>query len=411
MGYMDEYKFWLESDCFDEKTKEELRSIADDDKEIQDRFYKNLKFGTGGMRGIMGAGTNRMNIYTVTKATQGLAEYILEVGPEAAKRGVVIAHDCRNMSAEFTEASALCLNANGIKTYVFDALRPTPELSFAVRELGCIAGIVVTASHNPPEYNGYKVYWEDGSQIVSPQDQDILKHVADVERYEDVKTMDKDKAVADGLFCMVPASVDENYYQALIKQTIHGDIIPKVADDIKIVYTPLHGTGNVPVREVLKRLGFKHVYVVEEQTVPDGDFSTVKSPNPERFVKVYNYNADEFEKAEEKILDSPLECTGFVKNTFYGSVDVKNPGILYIAYPYNDGFKIYVDGEPAEKIRLGRGNMGVRIYAGSHDIEIAYRTPGLMAGALVSLFGICIMLFMLRWDSKQKHVITPLPTP
>ena len=257
MGYMDEYKFWLESDCFDEKTKEELRSIADDDKEIQDRFYKNLKFGTGGMRGI------------------------LEVGPEAAKRGVVIAHDCRNMSAEFTEASALCLNANGIKTYVFDALRPTPELSFAVRELGCIAGIVVTASHNPPEYNGYKVYWEDGSQIVSPQDQDILKHVADVERYEDVKTMDKDKAVADGLFCMVPASVDENYYQALIKQTIHGDIIPKVADDIKIVYTPLHGTGNVPVREVLKRLGFKHVYVVEEQTVPDGDFSTVKSPNPE----------------------------------------------------------------------------------------------------------------------------------
>ena len=192
MGYMDEYKFWLESDCFDEKTKEELRSIADDDKEIQDRFYKNLKFGTGGMRGIMGAGTNRMNIYTVTKATQGLAEYILEVGPEAAKRGVVIAHDCRNMSAEFTEASALCLNANGIKTYVFDALRPTPELSFAVRELGCIAGIVVTASHNPPEYNGYKVYWEDGSQIVSPQDQDILKHVANVERYEDVTTMAKD---------------------------------------------------------------------------------------------------------------------------------------------------------------------------------------------------------------------------
>ena len=190
MGYMDEYKFWLESDCFDEKTKEELRSIADDDKEIQDRFYKNLKFGTGGMRGIMGAGTNRMNIYTVTKATQGLADYILEVGADAAGRGVVIAHDCRNMSAEFTEASALCLNANGIKTYVFDALRPTPELSFAVRELGCIAGIVVTASHNPPEYNGYKVYWEDGSQIVSPQDQDILKHVANVERYEDVKTMD-----------------------------------------------------------------------------------------------------------------------------------------------------------------------------------------------------------------------------
>ena len=280
MDYRKEYKFWLESDCFNEETKAELRSLTDE-KEIEDRFYKNLKFGTGGMRGIIGAGTNRMNIYTITKVTQGLANYILEVGPKACEMGVVIAHDSRIMSPEFCEATALCLNANGIKTYVFDSLRPTPELSFAVRELGCIAGIVITASHNPPEYNGYKVYWEDGSQIVAPHDKNILDHVAKVESFEAAKTMDKEQAKADGLFCMVPSTVDEHYYEELIRQTIHGEIIPAVADDIKIVFTPLHGTGNVPVREVLKRLGFTKVYVVEEQTTPDGNFPTVKSPNPE----------------------------------------------------------------------------------------------------------------------------------
>lgn len=281
MGYMDEYKFWLESDCFDEKTKEELRSIADDDKEIQDRFYKNLKFGTGGMRGIMGAGTNRMNIYTVTKATQGLAEYILEVGPEAAKRGVVIAHDCRNMSAEFTEASALCLNANGIKTYVFDALRPTPELSFAVRELGCIAGIVVTASHNPPEYNGYKVYWEDGAQITPPHDTGIMDEVKAVTDYNTVKTMSKDDAVKQGLYQQIGKDIDDKYIEELKKQVIHWDSIKEMGDKLKIVYTPLHGTGNIPARRVLEELGFKNVYVVPEQELPDGDFPTVSYPNPE----------------------------------------------------------------------------------------------------------------------------------
>ncbi len=281
MDYMEEYNFWLESDCFDEATKAELRSIASDDKEIQDRFYKGLKFGTGGMRGILGAGTNRMNIYTVTKATQGLANYILEVEETAKDKGVAIAYDSRNMSPEFAKAAALCLNANGIKTYMFESLRPTPELSFVVRMLKCIAGVVITASHNPPEYNGYKVYWEDGSQIVAPHDKNILAHVAKVESYEEVKTIDEDVAVGKGLFNYVPETVDRNYYEQLIKQTIHSDIIPKVADDITIVFTPLHGTGNVPVREVLKRLGFTKVYVVEEQAVPDGNFSTVKSPNPE----------------------------------------------------------------------------------------------------------------------------------
>ena len=281
MGYMDEYKFWLESDCFDEKTKEELRSIADDDKEIQDRFYKNLKFGTGGMRGIMGAGTNRMNIYTVTKATQGLADYILEVGADAAGRGVVIAHDCRNMSAEFTEASALCLNANGIKTYVFDALRPTPELSFAVRELGCIAGIVVTASHNPPEYNGYKVYWEDGAQITPPHDTGIMDEVKAVTDYNTVKTMSKDDAVKHGLYQQIGKDIDDKYIEELKKQVIHWDSIKEMGDKLKIVYTPLHGTGNIPARRVLEELGFKNVYVVPEQELPDGDFPTVSYPNPE----------------------------------------------------------------------------------------------------------------------------------
>lgn len=280
MKYMDKYKIWLESNYFDEKTKNELQNIKNE-KEIEDRFYKDLKFGTGGMRGIIGAGTNRINIYTITKVTQGLANYIKESGKEACDRGVIIAHDCRIMSSEFCEATALCLNANGIKTYVFDSLRPTPELSFAVRELGCIAGVVITASHNPPEYNGYKVYWEDGGQIVAPHDKNILRHVAAVENYEDAKTINKQDAIDQGLFRKVPDFIDERYYEALIDQVIHKEIIKKVADDITIVFSPLHGTGNVPVREVLKRLGFKKVYVVEEQAVPDGKFSTVEFPNPE----------------------------------------------------------------------------------------------------------------------------------
>ena len=281
MGYMDEYKFWLESDCFDEKTKEELRSIADDDKEIQDRFYKNLKFGTGGMRGIMGAGTNRMNIYTVTKATQGLAEYILEVGPEAAKRGVVIAHDCRNMSAEFTEASALCLNANGINTYVFDALRPTPELSFAVRELGCIAGIVVTASHNPPEYNGYKVYWEDGAQLPPRHADAIAKKMAELDLFASPKLADFEQAMAEGRITRMGAETDEAFLAHVMGQVNDQSAVERVADTFKMVYTPFHGTGYRLIPEVLRRLGMKHVLCVPEQMVIDGDFPTVASPNPE----------------------------------------------------------------------------------------------------------------------------------
>ena len=279
MSYTEQYKNWLTSPYFDEATKQELLNIKDNESEIEDRFYRSLEFGTGGLRGVIGAGTNRMNIYTVRKATQGLANFILKEGE--ASKGVAIAYDSRRMSVEFSREAALCLAANGIKAYVFESLRPTPELSFAVRELGCIAGIVVTASHNPPEYNGYKVYWEDGAQITFPKDKQIIEEVNAVERFEDVKTMDIEAAQSAGLYQIIGEEIDNKYMEQLMKQTIHPEIIREVADELKIVYTPLHGTGNVPVQRVLKELGFKNVYVVPEQEMPDGDFPTVSYPNPE----------------------------------------------------------------------------------------------------------------------------------
>lgn len=279
MGYLEEYKKWCTDAYFDEETKAELQAIAGDDKEILDRFYRQLEFGTGGLRGVIGAGTNRMNIYTVRQATQGLANYI--ISQKGQNKGVAIAFDSRIMSPEFAEEAALCLNANGIKAYVFESLRPTPELSFAVRHLGCIAGIVVTASHNPREYNGYKVYWEDGAQITPPHDKNILAEVAKVTEFSMVKTMAKAEAVAAGLFQTIGAEVDDCYMEELKKQSIHPEVIKVMAKDIKIVYTPLHGTGNIPVRRVLKELGFENVYVVEEQELPDGNFPTVAYPNPE----------------------------------------------------------------------------------------------------------------------------------
>ena len=279
MNYIDNYKEWLNSNYFDEATKQKLLNIKDNESEIEDRFYRSLEFGTGGLRGVIGAGTNRMNIYTVRKATQGLANFILKEGE--ASKGVAIAYDSRRMSVEFSREAALCLAANGIKAYVFESLRPTPELSFAVRELGCIAGIVVTASHNPPEYNGYKVYWEDGAQITFPKDKQIIEEVNAVERFEDVKTMDIEAAQSAGLYQIIGEEIDNKYMEQLMKQTIHPEIIREVADELKIVYTPLHGTGNVPVQRVLKELGFKNVYVVPEQEMPDGDFPTVSYPNPE----------------------------------------------------------------------------------------------------------------------------------
>jgi phosphoglucomutase len=279
MGYKETYQSWLDDPYFDEKTKEELRSISGDEKEIEERFYKNLEFGTAGLRGIIGAGTNRMNIYTVRKATQGLANYILKVG--GAQKGVAIAYDSRHMNTEFADCAALCLAANGIKAYVFESLRPTPELSFAVRYLHCIAGINITASHNPAEYNGYKVYWEDGAQITPPHDTGIMDEVAKVAGWSEVKTMEKDEAVIGDLYQVIGANVDAPYLEALKSQVLHPEAIRAMAKDLKIVYTPLHGTGNIPARKIMRQLGFANVYVVDEQRLPDGDFPTVPYPNPE----------------------------------------------------------------------------------------------------------------------------------
>ena len=279
MSYMDDYKFWLEDDYFDADTKAELKKIEGNETEIEDRFYKELEFGTGGLRGVIGAGTNRMNIYTVRKATQGLANYIIKQNGQ--DKGVAIAYDSRFMSPEFADEAALCLAANGIKAYVFDELRPTPELSFALRTLGCISGIVVTASHNPPEYNGYKVYWEDGAQVTAPKDKEIITEVKNVTDYHTVKTMDKADAMAKGLYQVIGEEIDDKYMVELKKQIIHPEVITQMAEDIKIVYTPFHGTGNKPVRRILAELGFKNVYVVPEQELPDPEFTTLEYPNPE----------------------------------------------------------------------------------------------------------------------------------
>ena len=279
MDYKEVYEQWIANPYFDEATKEELKSIAEDENEIKERFYMDLEFGTAGLRGIIGAGTNRMNIYVVRRATQGLANYIAKVDKKS--QGVAIAYDSRHMSPEFAQEAALCLAANGIKAYIFETLRPTPELSFAVRHLGCVAGINVTASHNPPEYNGYKVYWEDGAQITPPHDSGIMGEVKAISDWNTVKTMDKAEAEKAGLFEVIGKEVDDAYMAELKKQVIHMDAIQAKGKNLKIVYTPLHGTGNIPARRILKELGFENVYVVKEQELPDGDFPTVSYPNPE----------------------------------------------------------------------------------------------------------------------------------
>ena len=278
MEYKQKYNEWLQNSFFDEETKEELRKIKDDEKEIEDRFYKDLEFGTAGLRGIIGSGTNRMNKYTVEKATQGLANFIKKENGE--ERGVAIAYDSRNMSEEFSKQTALCLNANGIKTYIFESLRPVPELSYAVRKLGCIAGVMITASHNPAKYNGYKVYWEDGAQITAPKDKLIIEEVNKIEDFTQIKTMDIESAIKLNLYNVIGKEIDDSYMQELKKQLQNPDII-KEEKDISIVYTPLHGTGNIPVQRILKEIGFENISVVKEQEMPDGNFPTVKYPNPE----------------------------------------------------------------------------------------------------------------------------------
>lgn len=277
--YKNRYEQWLSDSYFDEATKLELLALKDNEEEIKDRFYKELSFGTGGLRGVLGAGTNRLNIYTVRKATQGLADYIKATG--GSEKGVVIAYDSRRMSPEFSLETALCLCANGIKAYLFEAPRPTPQLSFAVRELGCIAGVVITASHNPPEYNGYKVYYEDGGQITPPRDKEIISYVNNVTDFHAVKTMSKEDATTAGLLHTVGTKMDDAYIAQLKQQILHPEAIDVYGSKLKIVYTPLHGTGGVLVKRILKELGFTNVVIVPEQEYPDGNFPTVKSPNPE----------------------------------------------------------------------------------------------------------------------------------
>lgn len=279
MEYLEKYQEWCSNPVFDEQARKELLEIKENEEETKDRFYKDLEFGTAGLRGVIGIGTNRMNKYTVTKATQGLANYIIKKGTE--NKGVAISYDSRNMSKEFSEQTALCLNANGIKTYIFNELRPVPELSYAVRELKCTCGIMITASHNPPKYNGYKVYWEDGAQIVSPVDKEIIEEVKAVSDYSEIKSISKEEAMSKGLYNVIGNDFDDKYISELKKQVINPKIIKEIGKDIKIVYTPLHGTGNIPVRKILKEIGFDNLYVVPEQELPDGNFPTVSYPNPE----------------------------------------------------------------------------------------------------------------------------------
>ena len=323
MGYMENYKKWCEDTYFDEATRAELKAIEGNDKEIQERFYKDLEFGTGGLRGIIGAGTNRLKIYTVSKATQGFANYIIKQGEEAVKKGVAIAFDSRRMSPEFAEITALVLNGNGIKTYIYPSLRPTPMLSFAVRELNCTGGVVITASHNPPEYNGYKVYWADGGQVPYPRDEAIIEEVNAVTDFHTIKTANKDEAVKAGLFNVIGEEVDEAFDKNVLAQIVNPEII-KEQHDLKIVYTPIHGSGNKPVRRVLKKAGFENVTVVPEQELPDSEFTTVGYPNPEN-PAVFELAIKLAEKIDADIIlgtDPDCDRVGAVVKTKDGSYTV-----------------------------------------------------------------------------------------
>lgn len=323
MGYMENYKKWCEDTYFDEATRAELKAIEGNDKEIQERFYKDLEFGTGGLRGIIGAGTNRLNIYTVSKATQGFANYIIKQGEDAVKKGVAIAFDSRRMSPEFAEITALVLNGNGIKTYIYPSLRPTPMLSFAVRELNCTGGVVITASHNPPEYNGYKVYWADGGQVPYPRDEAIIEEVNAVTDFHTIKTANKDEAVKAGLFNVIGEEVDEAFDKNVLAQIVNPEIINE-QHDLKIVYTPIHGSGNKPVRRVLKKAGFENVTVVPEQELPDSEFTTVGYPNPEN-PAVFELAIKLAEKIDADIIlgtDPDCDRVGAVVKTKDGSYTV-----------------------------------------------------------------------------------------
>ena len=333
MEYKEKYKEWLENPFFDKETKEELKKIENDEKEIEDRFYKDLEFGTAGLRGVIGSGSNRMNKYTVGKATQGLANFIKKEKGE--NKGVVIAYDSRNMSKEFSDVTALCLNANGIKTYVFESLRPVPELSYAVRKLEAISGIMITASHNPAKYNGYKVYLEDGAQITSPKDKLIIEEVNNISNYNEIKTINKAEAINLGLYNIIGKEIDDAYIEELKKQLQNPKII-KEEKDLSIVYTPLHGTGNIPVQRILKEIGFENVNVVKEQEQPDGNFPTVSYPNPE----------------DKKAFELALKLA-----------EEKNAEIVLATDPDADRLGVYAKDSKTNKYKAFTGNMSALLIA------------------------------------------------
>ncbi len=337
MDYYTRYKEWQSDSTFDKATQEELRSISNNDKEIEDRFYRELEFGTGGLRGKLGAGTNRINIYTIRKATQGLAEYIIQEGEEAMKRGVAIAHDSRRFSQEFADEAARVLAANNISAYIFDGLRPTPVLSYAVRKLKAISGIVITASHNPPEYNGYKVYWEDGGQITSPKDKEIIAKVNGITDYKLIKTITRNEAIDNGFYHVISSVMDDDYIEELKKLVIDFEVIKQEADKLTIVYTPLHGTGNIPVRRILKEIGFNNVHVVPEQEIPDGNFPTVPYPNPED-IKAFELALSLAKKKNGDVImatDPDADRLGVIvktKDGEYKALTGNNIGILLMDY-------------------------------------------------------------------------------
>lgn len=333
MDVMKLYEEWLTSPVFDEATKAELKALEGNEAEIRERFYKDLEFGTGGLRGVVGAGTNRMNLYTVRRATQGLADYI--ISKNVKEKGVAISYDSRNFSPEFAEAAALTLNANGIKTFLFHSLRPTPELSYSVRRLGCTAGIMVTASHNPPEYNGYKVYWDDGCQITFPVDKEVIELVKKT-AFSDIKTMEKIEAIKSGLHFILDKEMDDAYTEELKKLVLNKEIIEKQAENLKIVYTPFHGTGYLPVKKALTELGFKKVFVVEEQALPDGNFPTLAYPNPE----------------DEKAFDLALKLA-----------KEKNADIVLATDPDADRLGVYAKDKVSGEYKQFTGNMSGMLLA------------------------------------------------
>lgn len=342
--YNEKYKQWLQEPTFDEDTKKELKEIEGNEKEIEDRFYKDLEFGTAGLRGVIGAGSNRMNKYTVGKATQGLANYIVK--KQVQEKGVVISYDSRHYSKEFSEQVALCLNANGIKTYIFESLRPVPELSYAVRELKCTAGIMITASHNPPEYNGYKVYWEDGAQIVPPTDKEIINEVNNT-KFSEIKTMEKTEALNKGLYIQIGKEIDDKFINTIKSLVLNPEIIKQEQENIKIVYTPLHGAGNMPVQRVLKEIGFTKVYVVKEQEQPDGDFPTVSYPNPE------DKNAFKLALELAKEVDADIVLANDPDADRLG-VYTKDENGEYIAYTGNMSALLLLEYELSQKQEKGK---------------------------------------------------------